>query len=56
MNKVWIVMYTESNTGEESIIGVYSSETKAKLSIADYVLDEDIITDYLELVEKEVVS
>lgn len=53
---VWIVMYTEENTGPESIEGVFEDETTAKMFIADYVLSKDIDTTYIELTEKEVTA
>lgn len=40
--KIFIVMDTTENTGRESIIGVFETLEKAKLALADYVLDEAI--------------
>ncbi|UAT29467.1 hypothetical protein K7T73_12740 [Bacillus badius] len=53
---VWIVMYTEENTGPESIKGVFEDEITAKKFIADYVLENDISTEWLYLVGKEVTA
>ena len=40
--RVFIVMDTTENTGRESIIGVFETLEKAKLALADYVLDEAV--------------
>lgn len=42
--KVFIVMDTTENTGRESIVGVFETLEKAKLALADYVLDEAVDT------------
>lgn len=50
-------MDTTENTGRESIIGVFKSLEKAKIKLADYVLDEAveaIETCYVDIVEIEV--
>lgn len=55
--KVFIVIDTTENTGRESIIGVFKSLEKAKIKLADYVLDEAveaIETCYVDIVEIEV--
>lgn len=40
--KVFIVMDTTENTGRESIIGVFQSLEKAKIALANYILDEQV--------------
>ena len=40
--KVFIVMDTTENTGRESIIGVFESLEKAKIALADYVLNTEM--------------
>lgn len=55
--KVFIVMNTTDNTGRESIIGVFETLEKAKLALADYVLDEAVDTIeacYVDIYEVEV--
>lgn len=55
--RVFIVMDTTENTGRESIIGVFETLEKAKLSLADYVLDEavdKIEACYVDIYEVEV--
>ena len=55
--KVFIVMDTTENTGRESIIGVFETLEKAKLALADYVLDEavnSIEACYVDICEVEV--
>jgi len=57
MNKnttVWIVIYDYNVSGEDSIMGVFFCEKKAKEFIADYVLKNEIDTGYLYLFSKEV--
>lgn len=39
--KVFVVMDTTENTGPESIIGVFESLEKAKIALADYVLNAE---------------
>lgn len=56
MEAVWIVMDTSEETGSESIKGVFATEEQAKYYIADYALDNDIDTTYLELVKKKIVN
>lgn len=51
-DSVWIVMYTEEETGIASIKGIFPTEQKAKLFIADYALNNDIDSSYLELGER----
>lgn len=55
--KVFIVMDTTENTGQESIVGVYKTLEKAKIALADYVLhaeNDNIIPCYVDIVEFEV--
>lgn len=55
--KVFIVMDTTENTGRESIVGVFESLAKAKIALADHVLNEEIdniIPCYVDIVELEV--
>lgn len=50
-------MDTTGNTGRESIIGVFETLEKAKLALADYVLDEAVDTIeacYVDIYEVEV--
>lgn len=39
--KVFIVMDTTEKTGRESIIGIFASLGKAKVALADYVLNTE---------------
>lgn len=55
--KVFIVMDTTDNTGRDSIIGVFESLEKAKIALADYVLNteiDSIAPYYVDIVEFEV--
>ena len=55
--KVFILMDTTENTGRESIIGTFASLESAKMTLADYVLDEkvdNIDPCYVDVVECEV--
>lgn len=55
--KVFIVMDTTENTGRESIIGVFKTLEKAKMALADYVLNtenDSIQPCYVDIVEVEV--
>lgn len=55
--KVFIVMDTTENTGRESIIGVFESLEKAKIALADYVLNtenDSIQPYYVDIVEEEI--
>lgn len=51
---VWLVVHSESESGSEAIKGLFDSEQKAKLFIADYVLKNAIDTSFLELAKKKV--
>lgn len=55
--KVFIVMDTTDNTGRDSIIGVFESLEKAKIALADYVLNteiDSIVPYYVDIVEEEI--
>ena len=55
--RVFIVMDTTENTGRESIIGVFESLGKAKVALADYVLNTEadrIEPCYVDIAEFEV--
>lgn len=55
--KVFIVMNTTKNAGQESIIGVFQSSESAKIALADYVLNTEndrIEPSYVDIVECEV--
>lgn len=52
--KVWIFMDTDSEVGPGSIKGVFKTEEEGKLAIADYVLEEERTTTYIDLFEMEV--
>lgn len=50
--KVYIILDTYDNIDESVIIGVFSSEEKAKIELANYVLSgESRKTNYIYLVE-----
>lgn len=53
MSKVWIVIY---HNDSEPIKGVFSTKEQAKLFIADFVLENDINTEYLQLTEHQVIE
>lgn len=46
-------MDTTKNTGSDGILGVFENESKAKLYLADYILENEIdtIASYVELKE-----
>lgn len=55
--KFFIVMDTTNNTGQESIIGGFKSLEKAKIALADHVLNttvDSIEPCYVDIVEIEV--
>lgn len=55
--KVFILMDTTTNTGRDSIVGVFESLEKAKIALADYILDEkveSIESGYVDIAECEV--
>ena len=55
--KIFIVMDTTEKTGRESIIGVFKSLEKAKMALADHVLNTEnarIDPCYVEVFEIEV--
>lgn len=55
--KVFIVMDTTERTGRASIIGVFKSLEKAKMTLGDYVLNAEvdrIEPIYVDIVEFEV--
>ena len=55
--KVFVVMDTTEKTGRESIIGVFESLGKAKVALADYVINTEadrIEPCYMDIAEFEV--
>lgn len=52
--KVWLVIDSESDSGQQAIKGIFVSKEKAKMFIADYVLENDVCTSCLELAQMEV--
>lgn len=52
--KVWIFIDSADSCGKDAVKGIYETEEKAKLAIADYVLKNETDTHYLELFEMEV--
>lgn len=52
--RVWIVMDTDTEVGPSSIKGVYETEEKAKIALAEYVLENETNTAYIDLFEVEV--
>lgn len=48
-NGVWIVLDSSVETGAESIKGIFQTEERAKIFLADYVIDNDIETDFLSI-------
>ncbi|QUY65109.1 hypothetical protein GUI37_06085 [Helcococcus kunzii] len=48
-------MDSTENTGAGSILGIYSSKERAKLKLAEYVIEnKNPMYDYIEIVETEV--
>ncbi|MNT95619.1 hypothetical protein D3C72_2375320 [compost metagenome] len=47
-------MNTEDNTGPDSILGVFETKKEAKGFVADYVLANDISTEWLFLAGKKI--
>lgn len=55
--KVFVLMDTTEKTGRESIIGVFESLGKAKVALADYVINTEadrIEPCYMDIAEFEV--
>jgi|GEM_PF-6905835 len=54
--KVWILVDHYEESGANAIIGVFASETEAKLALAEYVLnsDKEVSSDYIDLKRFEV--
>lgn len=52
--RIYIVIDSTKVTGEESIKGVFYNKQDAKLFLADYVLENEVDTDCIDLVEREV--
>lgn len=52
--KVWIFMDTESVVGPGSIKGIYKTEEECKMAIANYVLEEEVNTTYIDLFSMEI--
>ena len=53
--KLWIFMDADREVGRGSIKGVFKTEEKAKMAIADYVLEnKEISTTYLNLFSVEI--
>ncbi len=52
--KVWVFTDSMDDCGKGSVKGVYETEEKAKTAIAEYVLTQEVQTEYLELFEMEV--
>ncbi len=51
---IYIVMDSSRNNGPSSIVAVFSDHDNAKLFLADYVLEKNVYTNELSIVEKEV--
>lgn len=49
--KIWVFTDSMDDWGKGSIKGIYETEEKAKIAIAEYVLTQE---EYLELFEVEV--
>ena len=53
--KVYVLMDSTENTGTGSILGIYSSEERAKMKLAEYVIEnKSPMYDYIEIAEIEV--
>lgn len=53
--KVWMFTDNSEYGGQDAVKGVFETEEKAKLALADYVLENEVNnTTYLELFEMEV--
>lgn len=52
--KVWVFTDSMDDYGKGAVKGIYETEEKAKMAIAEYVLTHKIVTHYLELFEMEV--
>lgn len=53
--KVYIVLDNSENTDENAIVGVSDNLDKAKILLADYILEKNTSHhDYIYIVEKEV--
>lgn len=53
-NKVWIITYSYTSSGENSVLGTFRNKEDAKCFIADYVLENEVDSQYLELFAVEV--
>lgn len=52
--KVWIIMDTNREVGSGCVKGVYETEEKAKMALAEYVLETETNTIHIYLFETEV--
>lgn len=52
--KVWIFIDSADSYGKDVVKGIYETEEKAKVALADYVLEEKANTTYIDLFEMEV--
>lgn len=52
--KVYIVMDSQSESGGESIKGVFANELDAKIALANYVLENEVDTSFLAIVIRKV--
>ena len=56
-NKVYILMDSNDNTDSRAILGVFTTLGKAKLALADYVLEKTSGgIDYIEIAEFKVIE
>ena len=51
--KVWVIFDTTTYYGEGSVVGIYDSEIKAKLALAEYILKDDTESDTVDISLKE---
>lgn len=56
LESVWVVMDTSTETGKDSIKAVLATVIQAKLFIAEYVLEYNVNSEYLELFERVILD
>ncbi|WP_371069116.1 hypothetical protein [Sediminibacillus sp. JSM 1682029] len=52
--EVYLVIYCEDEVGAGAIKGLFDSEIRAKVYLADFAIKNTIDTSYLELVKRKV--
>ena len=51
MKKYWLLIDSSEGIGFDSILGIFETETEAKVYLADYLIETQTTTDDIELEE-----